>query len=79
MIDLNSLLDPSTINAGWVLQSAVDINNNGQIIGIAHNDNNHQVTQFLLTPATLPIPEPHTYGMLLAGLGLIGFRSLRKK
>lgn len=79
MIDLNSLLDQNAIDAGWILESAVDINNNGQIIGVAYNAINHQTTQFLLTPATLPIPEPQTYCMLLVGLGLIGFRSLHNK
>ena len=28
---------------------------------------------------TTPIPEPQTYGMLLAGLGLLGFEAFRRK
>ncbi len=32
-----------------------------------------------LTSITTAIPEPVTYGMLLAGLGLIGFVSRRRK
>lgn len=79
MIDLNSLLDQNAIDAGWILESAVDINNNGQIIGVAHNAINHQTTQFLLTPIVSPIPEPQTYCMLLVGLGLMGLRSLHKR
>jgi hypothetical protein len=30
-------------------------------------------------PPPQPVPEPETYAMLLAGLGLIGFRARRKK
>ena len=37
MIDLNDFLDASTINAGWVLSTAADINDNGAIIGQARN------------------------------------------
>lgn len=31
-----------------------------------------------LVGTTVPIPEPETYAMLLAGLGVLGFRSRRK-
>lgn len=31
------------------------------------------------TPVTTPVPEPETYAMILAGLGLIGFTARRRK
>ncbi|PPD54005.1 MAG: hypothetical protein CTY10_08075 [Methylotenera sp.] len=71
IIDLNSLLDADTVNAGWVLNEANDINDNGYIVGNAFNLNTRQTHAFLLSP----IPEPETFLMLLVGLGLIGFNS----
>ncbi|MGH8763317.1 MAG: PEP-CTERM sorting domain-containing protein [Nitrosospira sp.] len=75
-VDLNSLLDTGTVNAGWVLISASDINDKGAIVGTASNSvlgiDSHA---FLLTP----VPEPDTYALLLAGLGLVGFIGRRKK
>jgi len=34
---------------------------------------------FNFGPVTSPVPEPETYAMLLAGLGLLGFTAKRKK
>jgi len=31
------------------------------------------------TPVTTPVPEPETYAMMLAGLGLLGFMARRRK
>ena len=31
------------------------------------------------TYETLPVPEPETYAMLLAGLGLVGFIARKRK
>lgn len=91
MTDL-SLLDP-VVASGWSYINPTDINNNGQIVG--HGlDNNGDLQAFLLsyTPDTIftpnpifiplplpPVPEPSTYAMLLAGLGLVGFMAYRKK
>jgi probable HAF family extracellular repeat protein len=83
-----ALLDV-VVAAGWRIYGAADINNNGQIIGSGFNSQGQQEA-FLLayTPDTLfdpkpiyipPIPEPETYLMLLAGLGLVGFMALRRK
>jgi len=58
--NLNSLISPAS---GWALQSAIDINNNGQIIGFGMH--NGQFDDFLLTPA----PEPS--GLALLGMGLL--------
>lgn len=67
MIDLSSL--PEVIGSGWAeLTYANDINNVGQIIGNGYiNGEQHA---FLLTPVS--VPEPETYTMMLAGLGLVG-------
>jgi hypothetical protein len=42
---------------------------------------NHDIInwQFANTTALAPVPEPETYAMLLAGLGLIGFIAYRRK
>jgi probable HAF family extracellular repeat protein len=69
--DLNSFLGASATKAGWVLERAYDINGNGWIVGGAHNSG------FLLTPA---VPEPETYALFMAGLGLMaGVISRRRK
>ena len=85
MVDLNSLLNQKPINDGWVLISANDINNNGWIIGIANNTITGTSSNFLLKPTFTalhttisPIPEPSTYAMLLAGLGMLGFVARRR-
>ncbi|MDP2030564.1 MAG: PEP-CTERM sorting domain-containing protein [Thiobacillus sp.] len=75
MTDLNSFLDASTVGVGWVLNSAQDINDNGQIIGSARNTFTGQFSVFLLTP----VPEPETYAMMLAGLCVVGVAKRRKQ
>jgi probable HAF family extracellular repeat protein len=73
MLDLNSLLSP---DSGWELSSANEINDSGQIVGWGKRNGN--VHAFLMTPAA-PIPEPETYAMMLAGLGLLGLTQRRRK
>lgn len=73
---------PELVHAGWTDIVVTDINNHNQIVG--YGDLNNELHSFLLsftsdtvfTPQDLyipPIPEPSTYLMLLAGLGLLGF------
>ncbi len=68
-----SLLAP-VVAAGWSELSAVGINNHGQIIGWGHlaGAPGGGSRAFLLSPI-VAVPEPATYAMLLAGLGLLGF------
>lgn len=74
-----SLLAP-VIAAGWSELSAVGVNNHGQIIGwgTLRGSVGGGSRAFLLSPIAV-IPEPETYAMLLAGLGVLGFVSLRRK
>lgn len=66
---------------------SVAINNNGQIAGTGVGVNSgvspyyyswHAIMVSSDTSSPIPVPEPQTYAMLLAGLGLVGF-SLRGK
>jgi probable HAF family extracellular repeat protein len=69
--NLNSLIDPSS---GLTITSANGINDLGQIVGQAC-DSFGDCSAVLLTP----VPEPETYGMMLAGLGIIGYAVRRRK
>lgn len=60
------LIPMRTCQTGY-LNEAHGINNLGQVIAsLTYRD------------ATPPIPEPETYALMLAGLGLIGFVARRK-
>ena len=70
MHDLNTLIDPAS---GLTIQDVRDINDLGQIVGSACNSFG-ECSGVLLTP----VPEPETYGMMLAGLGLVGYAARRR-
>jgi probable HAF family extracellular repeat protein len=63
---LDQLIDPAS---GWHVSRAADVNERGQIAAtVCRGLNSFDCTGAVLTP----VPEPTTYGMLLAGLGVIG-------
>jgi hypothetical protein len=65
MAYLNSLVN---LPEGVQLRYAAGINNHGQVIAITFG-----------SFSTIPtIPETEIFGMLLAGLGLVGFMARRK-
>jgi hypothetical protein len=73
IIDLNHALDPASTQFGWNIVDAYGINNKGVIVAEAwHAGFQHAV---LLTP----VPEPEAFMLLLAGLGLLGFKLRRNK
>ena len=66
--DVNALVDPAS---GWVIAEANAINDLGQIAGTACRDGSCYAVRLDLVPA---VPEPATWGMLLAGCTLVGWR-----
>jgi probable HAF family extracellular repeat protein len=91
-IDLNGFLSAETVNEGWVLTEANDINDKGWIVGSASNYlQGVALRAFLLTPSneegaaiTVPmmlsaVPEPETYALFLAGLGLMAATLLSRR
>jgi probable HAF family extracellular repeat protein len=76
--DLNVGLDPTAVDAGWLLTDALGINDLGQIVGNATNRTTGVTAGFLLTP-TAPVPEPETYVLMLAGLAVLGAAAKRRK
>jgi probable HAF family extracellular repeat protein len=73
--DLNSFLDASLVQEGWVLAGANAINDSGQILAFMVNTQLGGGRNALLTP----VPEPETYAMLVAGLGLLGLTASKRK
>jgi probable HAF family extracellular repeat protein len=72
--DLNSMV---SLDPGWVLAWAGDINDVGQIIGAAYNAGLNVYKPFLLTPSA--VPEPGTFGLTLLGLVGLGQIARRRK
>jgi probable HAF family extracellular repeat protein len=62
------------VNGDWLVHAALRVNDQGWIAGWGAVDNGDQPTHALLL---VPVPEPETWAMLLAGLGLIGLRLSR--
>lgn len=74
-LDLNTLLDASAAKAGWALQTAYDINDQGAIVGRAFNSLTGETRGFLLTP----VPEPTTAAYFTLGLIGIGAAIRRRQ
>lgn len=67
--DLGSLVDGGLDDAGWArLANALRANESGQILGRGTLEGVKGDAVYLLTP----VPEPETWSLLLAGLGLVG-------
>lgn len=86
MVNLTRL--DEVLSAGWTRIVAVDINDHGQIVGYGMiGEVQHAFLlsgadeEFFSTyvPVPAPIPEPQTYAMLLAGLGLLGFTARQRR
>jgi len=74
MMDLNALLDPAS---GWRIDDARGINDFGQIAAHGCNAGLGVCGVLRLDPLT-PVPEPASYAMLAAGLGLLGAAAQRR-
>lgn len=73
LTDLNTLI---AANSGWKIQQAMDINNQGQIVGSGVNGLG-QIHAFLLTPTAVPVPgSVWFFGPALAAFGLLGRRKV---
>lgn len=72
--DLNSFLDQSVVDAGWVLTEANGINDHGWIVGNASNALLGVSHGFILA-----VPEPETYPLFLTGLLVITVAGRRRK
>ena len=72
--DLNTLLEPSVVDAGWKLELATGINDNGWIVGNAYNGA-LGFHAFLLKPNDVTAPAT----IALLGVGLAGIGAARRK
>jgi probable HAF family extracellular repeat protein len=91
--DLNSLLRPESVEAGWILGTALGINDSGWIVGEAYNrfdcaDGACGSYGFVLSISDLPdqvltltngVPEPSTYALMLAGLAALCLSVQRRR
>jgi len=75
-MDLNSILDAATVDAGWILLDAAGINDSGWITGTAYNTVTDQMRGYLLSMSS--VPEPGTYALMLAGLGVLAITVRRR-
>lgn len=67
LYDLNALLTPES-DAAWTLTEARALNDRGWIVGTGDTPNTGGPAAFL----AVPVPEPGTVALCLAGLGVVG-------
>lgn len=72
LIDLNTLIDPAS---GWTLNAAMAINEHQQIAATGCMGGECFALRLDMVTS---VPEPHTYALLLGGLGLLGWRARRR-
>lgn len=73
MVDLNTLVTGAN---GWEIIDATDINDAGQILGRACRLGTCADVLMDLVPA---VPEPRSWALLSAGLGLLAWRARRRR
>jgi hypothetical protein len=83
MFNVNPNSNPSTLYTFRFAVTADTDNFNtaffGSHVGAGYSDRYGNGSSFGITSVTAPIPEPETYAMLLAGLGLMGFVARRRQ
>jgi hypothetical protein len=72
LFDNQTVLPGQTLNGTWNINWTVG-NGAGNSPGFSN------LTLFARDMVTTPVPEPETYGMLLAGLGVLGLVARRRK
>ena len=82
MLKANPMLLPSAIDpalTGTTLPANVlDVFSNGLFLGTNHGLTNTVNTVSSMSLHVVAVPEPETYALMLAGLGLVGFAARRR-
>ncbi|MDP2828251.1 MAG: PEPxxWA-CTERM sorting domain-containing protein [Sulfuricellaceae bacterium] len=74
------MLYTDILSTTWGFYEGADINDSGVIVGYGGLMNDHlpdSQKEFRMLMLT-PVPEPETYALMLAGLGLVGFAARRR-
>lgn len=58
---------------------AIDLSFNNAVFGALTLNGSIKIGHSFAAMSALPVPEPSTYGMMLAGLGLVGFMAVRRR
>ena len=85
LYNLNDFLDADAKSQGWVLVTASDISDTGWVVGMSQNVYTGVYRGYLLSidggpvnGGPIPIPEPETNAMLIAGLGFLTYLGRRR-